>query len=144
MKTLIETPLPAFMCPSDTGFPPPGKIHNSRRFNGGIFYGRTAYTPGISNYMGVMGHRDVAGTNANTGILFANTAVSFRDIQDGTSVTFAIGERDTVFCRAGTWVGIRNPNGAGSRGVYTSLGHSRPKLNQNSLAIAWNNNAGCG
>jgi len=143
-KILLETPLPAFMCPSDTGFPPPGAIHNDRRFDGGIFWNSTNYTPGISNYMGVMGHRDVSGTTANTGIFFAQKGVSFRDILDGTSSTFAVGERETIFCRAGAWVGIRNPNGAGSRGVYTSLGNNRPKLNQDTLVINWNANDGCG
>jgi len=141
---LIETPIPVFMCPSDTGFPPPGLIDSSRNFGGGIFHSSSPYTPAISNYIGNMGHLDVAGSTRNTGIFLGDDSVSFRGMTDGTSSTFAFGERDTIFCRAGAWVGIRNPSGAGSRGVYTSLGNSRPKLNQDALTIPWNNNFGCG
>jgi hypothetical protein len=67
------------------------------------------------------------------------------DITDGTSNTFAVGERETQYCRSGTWLGVRNPNGSGTRGTQVGHGHSRPKLNQGTSAIPWNtDNLGCG
>jgi prepilin-type N-terminal cleavage/methylation domain-containing protein len=143
IKGLVETPIDIYICPSDTGYLRPGLIHNNRNFSGSAGYNAIGgYRPGVTSYVGVMGHRDTAGINANSGVFFGNSAVSFKDILDGTSNTAAVGERDTQFCRSGSWVGVRNANGTGSRGVYTAVGHSRPRLNE--PAITWSSNAGCG
>jgi hypothetical protein len=46
----------------------------------------------------------------NNGIFFGNSQVSMKQITDGTSKTFAVGER-SKFCLAATWIGVRNPVG---------------------------------
>ncbi len=141
------TPLPTFMCPSDTGFVEPGLIHANRDFRDGIGVlaaGLGNWKPGVSSYPGVAGHRDVANGD-NTGIFWRNSRVKLRDILDGTSNTLAVGERDTKHCRGGSWVGIRNPNATGNRGVFVAVGTSWPKINQPDPPIAWStNNVGCG
>jgi hypothetical protein len=120
-------------------------IHNDRNFSGVPGYNAVGgYRPGVSNYMGVMGHRDTAGINFNSGVLYGNSAIGMQDIIDGTSNTAAVGERDTYHCRSGSWVGVRNANGTSQRGVYTAVGHSRPKLNQPNPPIVWSDSWGCG
>jgi prepilin-type N-terminal cleavage/methylation domain-containing protein/prepilin-type processing-associated H-X9-DG protein len=141
-----RTVIKIFICPSDSGHQS-GLIHNNRHFNDGVGFlasGQTApFWPGVSNYMGVAGHRDVANAQPNTGIFFGNcrgtaaqcpnnasSSIGIADITDGTSNTFMVGERDTKNCRSGTWLGVRNTNGSGTRGVHVVSGHSHPKLNQ--------------
>jgi prepilin-type N-terminal cleavage/methylation domain-containing protein len=166
---VAETPIKVFMCPSDSGFNGAGFVHNNRHFNDGAGFSAsgqpTPFWPGVSNYMGVAGHRDLGtGTGGlpNTGILFGScmgnstqcprnigSPVRLADILDGTSNTFAVGERDTKNCRSGTWLGVRNAAGSGTRGVHVVIGHARPRLNQPvpppTSNIAWNvAKLGCG
>jgi prepilin-type N-terminal cleavage/methylation domain-containing protein len=157
-----KTILKAFICPSDSGHNG-GLTHNVRRFEGGVGFAAAGLTgqnswAGVSNYMGVAGHRDVQNATPNTGILFGSctgnattcpngsaSAVRMADILDGTSNTFAIGERDTRNCRSGTWLGVRNSGGSNDRGVHVVSGHSHPKLNQNTAVIPWGDDfVGCG
>lgn len=141
---LTKTQLKAFMCPSDTGYNAGGLVHNNRNFNGGLGFtaaGQTA-VPGtlvaVSNYPGVAGHRDVVNAAANTGLFYGNASVSIADILDGTSNTLAVGERETVKSRSGTWVGVRNTGGSAGAGVNLVIGHSHPKINDVTVANPWN------
>ena len=140
----LESVLPGFICPSDTGYQGRGQVHNDRRFNGGAGFIAHAFTPGVSNYMGVAGHNvDRLNNLLNTGIFYGNSQVSFRDILDGTSNTLMIGERDTKNCRSGTWVGVRNTNGGATRGIFVVSGHARAKLNES--VLTWDSDPeGCG
>lgn len=75
-KTAAGISLPIFGCPSDTNS---GKVY-SDPFTGLIASG---------NYQGVMGTSSTNGT----GLLYSNSRTAFRDVVDGTSNTFAMGER---------------------------------------------------
>lgn len=148
---LVRTPLKSFMCPSDSGFNGKGLVHNNRNFSGGLGFTAAGKSTaedtlvGVSNYPGVSGHRDVVGHTVNTGVFFGGSNITFAAINDGTSNTFAVGERDTKDCRSGTWVGTRRPTGGGTAGTNVLIGHSQVKLNQPVKAIAWNvDRLGCG
>jgi prepilin-type N-terminal cleavage/methylation domain-containing protein/prepilin-type processing-associated H-X9-DG protein len=136
------------ICPSDTGHQV-GLVHNNRHFTDGAGYIASGasgdFWPGVSNYMGVAGHRDVVNATQNTGVFYGNSRVGIADIKDGTSSTIMVGERDTFNCRSGTWVGVRNDNGSGTRGIHVVSGHSHPKMNQDIALINWNvDGTGCG
>ena len=71
----------------------------------------------------------MAGSNVNTGIFYGDSKTTFADIRDGTTNTFMVGERDTFNCHSGVWVGVRNTNGGGTRGIHVVTGHAHPILN---------------
>lgn len=140
----LETRIPGFMCPSDSGYQGRGQVHNDRRYTGGAGFTAHNYLPGVSNYMGVAGHYvNRLNVLANSGIFYGNSAVNFNDILDGASNTFLVGERDTNYCRSGSWIGVRNTNGGATRGIFVVSGHSRSKLNES--VLPWDNDPeGCG
>jgi prepilin-type N-terminal cleavage/methylation domain-containing protein len=82
-----------------------------------------------SNYVGSKGTIDVAcpfGNSercADTGVFFGESQISLKQITDGTSKTFLIGERNK-FCFAATWVGVRNPAGPDAWSGNWALGHT--------------------
>jgi prepilin-type N-terminal cleavage/methylation domain-containing protein len=117
-----------------------------RHFNGA--YASTFFQPSTSNYMGVKGtinagcQESTTGTNsttgtgwardvlrcANNGVFWAESKVSTKQITDGTSKTFLVGERDR-YCLSGTWIGVRNPYGPDMHSSLWSTGHAAIKLN---------------
>ena len=148
VKEAVQTQLKIFMCPSDSGFTGRGLTVN--RTFGGTTPGLGSAAAGltdtaVSNYPGVEGHIDAVGDDVNTGMFYGNSYVRMSDFVDGTSNTFAIGERETLDCNSGTWVGVKRPTGGGTGGVNVVVGHSHPKLNQAVTVIAWGvNRTGCG
>lgn len=116
--------LPAFQCPSDvTG----GRLQAGMRradFNGagqsGITGATNNWRPPTSNYIGVVGYRDINRPRGpamakQRGVFYNGSRTKIRDITDGTSNTLAIGERENR-CGAGSWIGNRAPLGGGTRG----------------------------
>ena len=149
----LQTPLSIFRCASDST-PERCPINNpvdpaatrsypsekfERHFNGSNT--PVGFQPSTSNYVGSKGIinstcpskstnpfvADQARCN-NTGIFFGNSQVSIKNITDGTSKTFALGERDR-YCLAATWIGVRNPLGPDMFSSNWAMAHSGFKLN---------------
>jgi prepilin-type N-terminal cleavage/methylation domain-containing protein/prepilin-type processing-associated H-X9-DG protein len=154
----LQTPLPIFRCPSDdtpdtVPFDGSERLPRTddsgkweRHFNG-LYSGPLTpqFTPSTSNYVGSRGFVDVACRSLNgndqatnwvgdpekcegNGVFAGLVPVELKQITDGTSSTFLLGERDS-FCLAATWIGIRNPPGANMYGVGWILGRVSLPLN---------------
>jgi len=141
-RELLQMKLALFQCPSDANTN--GELNATRHFGGGqgtIIGGWGNFQGGVTNYVANRGteYRDfkLAGFDTH-GVFMENIAKRMQDITDGTSNTFMVGERDTPICHSGTWMGIRNPAGSGTRGFYNVLGNVHVKLNQADPPIAWN------
>ncbi|MBD3674398.1 MAG: DUF1559 domain-containing protein [Planctomycetaceae bacterium] len=124
-------PLPAYMCPSDTTGPRLQPGMRRQHFNGVL--GRNSWRPPTLNYPGSCGLADVnhgmnGGHRGNNGVLTNIRAYKMRDITDGTSNTFMVGER-AKRCGAGSWIGNRRPRGEGTHGADYVLARVFQPLN---------------
>lgn len=124
LRLNLVSPIPLFRCPSDRT---PNLLPREVRHFDMAFWPHR-FEPATSNYMGNMGFWDRAGALPNNGVLYGNSAVSIRDIADGTSFTFLVGERDRR-CGAGTWCAVRDPFNNGQFGIYYAVGRVSLKLN---------------
>ncbi len=147
---LLQQNISTFRCPSDSG---DQAAAQARHFGGGEGtkaggYNATQRRLGLTNYVSNRGTRDSPQASNDThGMYMENKSVKIGECTDGTSNTFAFGERDSLYGRAGVWAGTRNPRGAGSRGFYTTTANVRPKLNATDPPYKWdqkNRGAGAG
>jgi prepilin-type N-terminal cleavage/methylation domain-containing protein len=128
-------PIPMYQCPSDTTGP---RLQNGMRrthFNGSAGFADNSWRPPNLNYPGSTGGVSAdlraprhAGNRDPMGIFFNGGAIKMRDITDGSSNTFMVGERE-YRCGAGSWLGARNPDGNGTQGNDYHLARVRPPLN---------------
>lgn len=141
----LQTKLPGYVCPSDSNT---GIVHQNRHFGGGkgtVAGGLGNWRPSITNYIGMRGTRDQPQqVNDPHGAFWFDNGTKIRDITDGTSNTLFVGERETNKGRSGTWIGVRNPNGGGSRGIWYNIGHARTFLNAPISVFSWSSNRGRG
>jgi prepilin-type N-terminal cleavage/methylation domain-containing protein/prepilin-type processing-associated H-X9-DG protein len=125
LRIWLKSPLPEFRCPSDRT--PKMLPHTLRPFYPPSTGDR--FEPSKSNYVAVCGLYDRADGMENNGVMYGNSEVDIREIPDGTSYTFVIGERHRR-CGAATWIGNRNPYGLSDLGAYFVQGRVSIKLNE--------------
>ncbi|MCP4507447.1 MAG: DUF1559 domain-containing protein, partial [Fuerstiella sp.] len=134
--TAAFPPLTAFQCPSDTTGPYLRPGMRRTHFGGGVGHnagGARNWYPPTSNYIGNIGIDEITvplrgNFRRPHGVLYNYSNVKIRDIQDGTSNTFMVGERDRR-CGAGSYIGNRNGRGGGTRGNDFTIGRTRMEIN---------------
>ena len=98
MASVRTTPIPFFLCPSDTPVGPSFTVRNE----GGTALCDVAF----ANYVGVAGTFEVSAfPDTSTGVLYRNSKVRVGDMTDGTSLTLFCGERASKQSPQTTWVG---------------------------------------
>jgi len=87
----LRTVIPTYLCPSNSGQKPVhSRVKDTRTDN-------AAVEIGMSNYIGNAGISDLnCRWTAMDGIFFSNSNIRMRDINDGTSNTLLVTERDAV------------------------------------------------
>lgn len=91
LVALMQTSLPVFRCPSDTG----SVLNDKMGFSGQRYIIPPFLTR--SNYPSVFGENTMNTTQIGNGIFWRNSKTGFRDIRDGSTNTFLVGERATIF-----------------------------------------------
>lgn len=127
------TVIPVYRCPSDTA----PDLNNRREWDVPYnqFFKNQPVHLGTSNYVGVSGSRWstpeqwVVNNVDPYGTFWGDSRVKFRDITDGLSNTFIVGERDWELGWAANWVGQRNYTGTGIWGSRQNLAILNVKIN---------------
>lgn len=130
-REALQTNIASMRCPSDTSADllvstDPSYPTWDRMFN--CVTCPTGFEPAVANYVGNGGFYDMSGDFDNNGVFEGNRSVRLAGIQDGASNTFLVGERNER-CKAGTWIGVRNPPGFDQWGTYYVRGRVSVPLN---------------
>lgn len=118
---LVSTALPVFRCPSDTF----GETYVSET---------SGVEVGVSNFPGLGGQ--ILCALQDTGVFGQNSSTRMRDITDGTSTTFLVGERiadQPIADRIPVWVGVYDTQEQG-RNIEVVLGWTQIPLNRDLLS----------
>lgn len=125
---LLQTFIATYACPSEEE---EATLDAKKRH----FYGNgntDKIEVGKTNYVACVGFYDRPWEGKapyeNNGVLFTNSHITPVAVYDGTSNTFAVGERD-MRCYAASWPGVRNPPGPCNWGEYHNRGRVSFKLN---------------
>jgi len=122
---LLQTPIPAYRCPSDTGKP----LNNLCRFGA---LNPAPFSIATANYVASAGGltTPTAPYNAvdSKGLFYGNSWRSIRDILDGTSSTIAVGERGATHLGA-VWAGAGQKSTYGNEATARTLGRGGFLLN---------------
>ncbi|PQO38671.1 DUF1559 domain-containing protein [Blastopirellula marina] len=129
-RTIIQTELEIFRCPSDTTGKTLQGTPQTMDLNGDGLGAKpgTDFFGGTSNYVAAGGYGNLDLIERPSGPFFPNSDTSFKDITDGSTNTFAAGER-CYDCSAAIWAGTRNQGGQGPRGNNYVMGTVKVPLN---------------
>jgi prepilin-type N-terminal cleavage/methylation domain-containing protein len=149
LRPLVQTKLKAYRCASDNVkdlLPARPSSSCERHFDCNTCL--AGFEVASSNYVGNAGFFDPDGAANHTrlplrtGVFHANSDFAFRTITDGLSSTLLAGERD-YRCKAGAWVGSRNPPGPDMWGSYFLRARVSIKLNDPRQPPAACSNTSC-
>ena len=117
LEAVMQSPVENFICPSG-----PFKVLNSHR---SVAVNKKAAG---CNYVGCKGLSDGSYDEDSGGLLFGNSSKKFRDVTDGTSNVFAVGERATTIGGFGV-ADLGKPNGA----LWIGVGH--PAMENDGIGV---------
>lgn len=117
---LAQTPVSAFICPSDPG----GELNLKQGGTGGIYFAKSNYVGVFSAYYNPSNPTATNGSGGSDrpSVFTDNSATRFRDILDGLSNTLIVAERCTVGGPSGSlWIGYQNDFGGSITGSISQF-----------------------
>ena len=129
-RTIIQTTFEIFRCPSDTTGDTLQGTEQRMDLNGDALGAKpgTDFFGGTCNYVSAGGYGNLDLIDRLSGPFFPNSETSFQNLTDGSSNTFALGER-CFDCSSAIWAGTRNQGGQGPRGNNYVMGTVKVPLN---------------